>query len=105
VVVVVGGDVVVVVGGGGGGEVVGGAVGGLVGGGLVGAGPAGAGLFGLIGSDVGRVVVEDDGLEPGWDVGGTVPVVPEVDARSSVPFDLTVNQLFKKPCPAASDLE
>jgi hypothetical protein len=98
VVVVVGGTVVVVVGGGGG-EVVGGDVGGgLVDGGLVG-GLVGGGLFGacppeFAGADVGRVVVEDDGFDPGVDVGGTVTIVPELVVRSSVPLELTVNQLF-----------
>jgi hypothetical protein len=93
---VVGGAVVVVVGGGGG------VVGGAVGGGLVGAGVLGAGLAGAA---VGRVVVGADGLDPGWDVGGTVTIVPELAVRLSVPFDLTVNQLFKKACPTACDLE
>ena len=106
VVVVVGGgggDVV----GGGGGDVVGGEVGGgLVGAGLVGAGLFGAGLFGLAGADVGRVVVEaDDGLDPGVDGGGTVRIVPALFVRLSVPFDLTVNQLFATPCPPACDTE
>jgi hypothetical protein len=96
--VVVGGEVVVVVGGGGG-DVVGGEVGvGLVG---AGAGVVGAGLAG---APVGRVVVEEDGLDPGWDVGGTVTIVPELVERLRDPFDLTVNQLFKKACPAACDL-
>jgi hypothetical protein len=110
-------DVVVVVGGGGGevvggggGEVVGGAVGGglvgggLVGGGLAGAGPDGAGLFPFAGDDVGRVVVEFE-FDPGEEVGGTVAVVPALFVRLIVPFDLTVNQLFAKPCPPACDWE
>jgi hypothetical protein len=54
---------------------------------------------------VGRVVVEPDGLDPGWDVGGAVTIVPELVVRLSVPFDLTVNQLLKKACPVACDLE
>ena len=89
--------------GGGGGDVVGGAVGG----GLVGAGVLGAGVLGagLTGADVGRVVVGEDGLDPGWDVGGAVTIVPELAVRLSVPFDLTVNQLFKKACPTACALE
>jgi hypothetical protein len=110
-------DVVVVVVGGGGGVVVGGEVGGVVvggavGGGLVGAGLVGAGLLGLpwlpglAGADVGRVVVEEEeGLDPGVDVGGTVTLVPALFVRLSVPFDLTVNQLFTKPCPPACDAE
>jgi hypothetical protein len=77
--------------------------GGLVGAGLVGAGLVGAGLFGagLAGADVGRVVLEEDGLDPGWDVGGTVTIVPALFVRLSVPFVWTVNQLLKNPCPPA----
>lgn len=77
-------------------------VGGAVGGGLVGAGVVGAGLAGAA---VGRVGVGEDGLDPGWDVGGAVTIDPALVVRLSVPFDLTVNQLFKKACPAACDLE
>jgi hypothetical protein len=95
---VVGGTVVVVVGGGD-------VVGGEVGGGIV-----GAGLDGLAGDDVGRVVVdvgrvvvEEDGLVPGVDVGGTVTIVPELTVRSSDPLGWTVNQLFANPCPPACD--
>jgi hypothetical protein len=106
VVVVVGGTVVVV---GGGGDVVGGEVGGgvVVGGGLVGGGLVGDGLAGIgpAGEDVGRVVVEEDGLEPGWDVGGAVTIVPEAAVRSSVPLERTVNQLFANPWPPARDRE
>jgi hypothetical protein len=82
-----------------------------VGAGLVGAGLVGAGLVGLAGlagAVVGRVVVgEDDGLDPGCDVGGTVTAVPELElvVRTSVPLDRTVNQLFAKACPAACDSE
>ena len=93
-------------GGGGGGEVVGGEVGGgLVGGGLVGAGLVGTGLPGRAGADVGRVVVEDGELDPGVEAGGAVTLVPALVVRLSIPFDLTVNQLFAKPCPAACDWE
>jgi hypothetical protein len=102
----------VVVGGGGvvvGGEVGGVVVGGAVGGGLVGAGLVGAGLLGFpgpAGADVGRVVVEEEeGLDPGVDVGGIVLLVPALFVRLSVPFGLTVNQLFTKPCPPACDAE
>ncbi len=93
-------------GGGGGGDVVGGEVGGgLVGAGLVGAGRL-LGLAGLAGAEVGRVVVEeDDGVDPGVDVGGTVTLVPALFVRLRVPFGLTVNQLFATPCPLACDSE
>jgi hypothetical protein len=113
-VVVVGGTVVV---GGGGGDVVGGAGGGgLVGGGLLGAGVLGAGMVGagvlgagLAGAEGGRVVVEEDGFEPGLDVVGTVCIGAELElfelVRLSAPFDLTVNQLFANPCPPACDWE
>jgi hypothetical protein len=99
---------VVVGGGGGGGEVVGGEVGGglvvagVVGAGFAGAGMVGPGLLGFAGACVGRVVVEEDGFDPDGDVGtvaaGVELVVP---VRLIVPFDLTVNQLFAKPCPPA----
>jgi hypothetical protein len=65
VVVVVGGTVVV--------------VGGEVGGGLVTGGEVGCGLVGagLLGADAGRVVVvDDDGLDAGWDVGTVDAAVP-----------------------------
>jgi hypothetical protein len=96
---------VVVVGGGGGGDVVGGGgggdvVGGEVGGGLVGGGPAG-----LAGADVGRVVLEEDVLDAGGDVEGTVAIGAELVVRSRLPLGWTVNQLFWKPCPFACDSE
>lgn len=98
-----------VVGGGGGGEVVGGDVGGgLVGAGLVGigfdgAGMVGPGLLGFAGAGLGDVVVEEDGLDPDGDAGGTVAIGAElvVLERLIFPFALTVNQLFAKPCPPA----
>jgi hypothetical protein len=87
---------VVVVGGAG--DVVGGLVGGgLVGGGLVGAGPAGA--------DVGRVVDDEDGLDAGCDVEGTVAMGADVVVRSRLPLAWTVNQVFRKPWPFACDSE
>jgi hypothetical protein len=79
-----------------------------VGGGLFGAGLFGAGLAGFAGDDFGFivVVVEEFGLAPDGDAGGTV-VVPELFAlvRSSVPFVWTVNHAFAKPCPPACDRE
>lgn len=57
------------------------------------------------GADVGCVVVEDGELDPGVEVGGAVTLVPAAVVRLSIPFALTVNQLFAKPCPPALDRE
>ena len=83
--------------GGGGGAVVGVVVTGLVGGGLVGAGPFGA--------DVGRVVVDEDGLGACGDVVGTGDMGLALAERSRVPLACTVNHSPMKPCPLACDFE
>lgn len=75
----------------------------MVGGGG-GGGAVGGGLAGREGL-VGGVVVEGTEVDAGGGVGGTVTLVPALFVRFSVPFDVTVNQLFAKPCPPACDWE
>lgn len=76
-----------------------GAVVGVVEGGLVGGGLVGVLWFG---ADVGRVVVDEDGLDAGCDVEGTVDSGAEFTERTRVPLVWTVKK-EATPCPPACD--